>query len=146
MAQAKREIIAAAIEEGGQTKESLMELAEVNSAGLSSQFTYLRLTGRYPMKNDEGIYYLADKEEWDKAKEEALSRRATPAPKKSPEERLEALQKRLAKLQAADEKRQEAFAKDETELNSLKAQKAGIEVEICNLEISAVQAEIDEAA
>ena len=146
MAQAKREIIAEAIEAGGQTKESLMELVDVNSAGLSSQFTYLRLTGRYPVKGDDGVYSFVSEEEWEAMKMAALERRTTAAPKKTPEERMEALQKRLAKLQAADEKAQERFAKDDSELNSLKAQKAGIEVDICNLEISACQEELDQAA
>ena len=143
MALAKREIIFNAINEGGQTKESLMELVEVNSAGLSSQFTYLRLTGRYPVKGEDGVYSFVSEDEWNTMKEEALSRRAAPAPKKSPEERLEALQKRLAKLQAAGEKADERVEKDDSQLNELKAQKASIEVQICGLEIDAVQEELD---
>jgi len=141
--QAKREIIAEAIEAGGATKESLMELVDVNSAGLSSQFTYLRLTGRYPVKGDDGTYTFVSEEEWEAMKMAALERRTTTAPKKTPEERMEALQKRLAKLQAANEKAQERFEKDDSGLNDLKAQKASIEVAICNIEIATVEEELD---
>ena len=101
MAQNKRELIAELIEAGGATKESLMEAAEVNAAGLSSQFTYLRLTGRFPVKGDDGVYKFIPEAEWNKMKEEAASRKVSGGPKKSPEERKEALEKRVEKLRDA---------------------------------------------
>lgn len=140
MAKNKREIIAELIEAGGATKESLMEGAEVNSAGLSSQFTYLRLTGKYPVKTDDGTFKFVTEEQWNAMKETASSRTSV-GPKKSPAERLEALQKRQAKLQEAYAKRQELG--DKSPIGKLKNKKAEIEVDIVNLEIEAVQAELN---
>ena len=139
MAQNKREIIAEAINAGGATIESLMEVAEVNKAGLSSQFTYLRLTGKYPVKDDNGVFSFVDEEAWNEMKASASARKPA-APAKSPEERMEALVKRQAKLQAAFSKKEDALLK----LNRLRLQKAEAEVLICNIEVDAVEAEIAE--
>ena len=134
MAKNKREIIAEAIHAGGATLDSLMEVAEVNKAGLSSQFTYLRLTGQFPVKGDDGVFKFITLEEWE-AKKAAAASGVKAGPAKSPAEQFEILQKRQAKLQAAYVKREEAVAKDNSKLNKLKLKKAQVEVDIVNLEI-----------
>lgn len=141
MAKNKREIIAELIEAGGATKESLMIGAEVNSAGLSSQFTYLRLTGKFPVKADDGTFKFISEEEWTSMKEAAGSRSTAAGPKKAPKEVLETLLKRQAKLQEAYAKRQEAG--DKSPIGKLKLKKAEVEVDIINLEITAIQTEIN---
>ncbi len=143
MATPKRDLIAELIEAGGATKESLMEAVEVNSAGLSSQFTYLRLTGKYPVKSSDGIFSFASKEEWDEMKANAVANRGSAAAKKSPEERLEALEKRQAKLQEAFSKKDDAYAKDASTINGLRLTKATAEVDICNYELEQVKAELE---
>lgn len=139
----KREIIAKAINAGGATKESLMKVAEVNSAGLSSQFTYLRLTGQYPIIGEDGFFKFIDAEAWAALKAASASNRASAAPAKSPEERKLALDKRVAKLQDACDKKTEAFKKEASELNRLRLQKAEAEVGIALIELDAVNAELD---
>ncbi len=143
MATPKRDLIAELIEAGGATKESLMEAVEVNSAGLSSQFTYLRLTGKYPVKSSDGIFSFASKEEWDEMKANAVANRGSAAAKKSPEERLEALEKRQAKLQEAFSKKDDAYAKDASTINGLRLTKATAEVDICNYELEQVKVELE---
>ncbi len=137
----KREQIFALINEGEQTKETLMEAVDVNIAGLSSQFTYLRLQGRYPVLEESGFYKFVDEDEWNTIKASAQANRAPAAPKKSPEERLEALEKRYAKLEAAYEKRNEA---DSSTINDLRLDKARVELAICSYELAQVQEELAE--
>lgn len=142
MANPKRDEIAALIEEGGATKESLMEAVAVSSAGLSSQFTYLRLTGRYPIQGDDGIYKFISEEEWTFKKNEAASRKINGESKKSPEERKEALEKRVAKLQGASEKADGKAKEEKSELNKLKQKKADAELKIAELQLTEVNAEV----
>ena len=93
--QPKRLIIKAAIEAGGATKESLMDLAEVSSASLATNFTYLRLMGYYPVKKEDGTYAFVNEGEWNLIQENraaaAVDRRA-PGVTKTPEELLAAAQ------------------------------------------------------
>lgn len=144
MAKNKRDLIAELIEAGGATKEALMEAADVNSAGLASQFTYLRLTGKYPVKGDNGIFKFVTEAEWDEMKSAAANRTSATKAKKSPEERKEALDKRIAKLQEACAKREEAAAKNPSAINKLRLQKAVIEIDIANFEMDALAAGEDE--
>lgn len=144
--QNKREIIAEAINAGGATKESLMAVAEVNSAGLSSQFTYLRLTGKYPVKGDDGCFKFVTEDEWNAMKSASATSRTSTAPAKSVEERKEAVDKRVAKLQEAFDKRNEAFKADKSEMNKLKRMKADAEIQIALLEQAAIDAELAGAA
>jgi hypothetical protein len=140
---AKRDQIAELINAGGATKESLMEAVEVNSAGLSSQFTYLRLTGKYPVKGADDTFSFVTEEEWAVMKADAMANRGgSSAPKKSPEERQEALLKRQAKLQEAFDKKADAFDKDASDINSFRLSKAEAEINICNYELDAVTAEL----
>ena len=143
MAQNKRELIAELIEAGGATKESLMEGAAVNSAGLSSQFTYLRLTGNFPVKGDDGVFKFISAEEWEAMKADAATRKVN-GPTKSPEERKVALEKRVAKLQEAFDKATEKQATEKSKLNKLKLQKADAEVQIALLQLDEVNAELAE--
>ena len=69
MPQNKATRLAALIKQGNQTKEALMTAIDVNAAGLASQLSYLNTRGlniaevdpvkaEFPMKNDDGIYYM----------------------------------------------------------------------------------------
>ena len=143
MAKNKREQIADLINAGGATKESLMADVEVNSAGLSSQFTYLRLTGKYPVKGDDEVFRFITEEEWEAMKADAASRKVNGGPKKSPEERKAALEKRVAKLQEAFAKAEERVAEDKSKVNKLKLQKASAEVELALIALDEVNAELE---
>ena len=92
----KRIIILEAIKAGGATRDSLMELAAVDTKNLASQFSYLRLMGMYPIKDDKGIYRIATKDEVEKIKLDRPSASSTADPKK----RFAQLTKKLATLKA----------------------------------------------
>ena len=139
----KREIIAKAIEAGGATKESLMITAEVNAAGLASQFTYLRLTGKYPVKQEDASFKFVTAEEWEAMKASATTGRVA-GPSKTPEEQIIVLEKRQAKQVAALDKRTEAYAADKSKLNKLKLQRANVELDITLYELDVVKAKLEE--
>jgi hypothetical protein len=138
----KREIIAQAIEAGGATKESLMITAEVNAAGLASQFTYLRLTGKYPVKQEDGSFKFVTAEIWEEMKASAATGRVA-GPTKTPAEQLIALEKREAKQVAALDKRQEAYNADKSKLNKLKLQRANVELDITLYELDVVKGKLE---
>ena len=107
----KRTIIADRINEGGATKEILMEVAEVDSKGLASQFSYLRLTGKCPVVDAKGVYSIITQDEW-----EELKAQRVPAAKKedskTPEERHELTVKRVERCTAAAKAAADKFNKN----------------------------------
>ena len=62
---AMRDVIREAILAGGATKESLLELTGTTEKGLASQFTYLRMIGTCPMKQEDGTWKIVSTEEWE---------------------------------------------------------------------------------
>lgn len=120
---AKRDLILAALEEGPKSPEQLMEVAEVNKAGLASQFTYLRLMGKFPRKLEDGLVHLVTKEEFEAAKASRGSgKESKPL---TPAEKLDKAQKREARASSAldnAKKRAEANATDYNELNVTKCE------------------------
>ena len=99
----KRLVILAAIEAGGATKESLMETADCSSASLATNFTYLRLMGKCPLKADDNTFSIISEEEWDaiqaERKAKAGTRKATTP--KTPAELLAAAEKRMTRCAKA---------------------------------------------
>jgi len=99
----KRTVILEAIQAGGATKESLMELAECSSASLATNFTYLRLMGKYPVKNDDDTFAIVTEAEWAEItadrKAKAVDRKvSTP---KTPVELFKMAEKRLERCNKA---------------------------------------------
>ena len=62
---AMRDQIKEAIIAGGATKESLLALTGTTEKGLASQFTYLRMMGTCPMKQEDGTWKIVTTEEWE---------------------------------------------------------------------------------
>lgn len=138
---AKRDIIIEAIEEGGATREALMEAAEVDSKGLASQFSYLRLMGKCPIADDEGVYSFVTADEWEEIKEVRKANAKSNQPAKTPEERLEAAEKRVDKCKKAAANAADRFNKsdDDHELE-LRSNKCDIELELAEIELEKAQA------
>jgi len=59
---AMRDQIKEAIIAGGATKESLLALTGTTEKGLASQFTYLRMMGTCPMKQEDGTWKIVTTE------------------------------------------------------------------------------------
>jgi len=122
MADNKRTIIADAINEGGATKESLMEAAAVDSKGLASQFSYLRLTGQCPIVDEDGVYSLITADEWEEMKAARVPK-AKKEDTKTPEEKLAAAEARVTKCESAAKAAADRFNKntDDSKETLLKA-------------------------
>lgn len=136
----KREIIARLIEAGNATKETLLEGAETTVKGLSTQFNYLRLTGRYPVANEEGIFRLVDAETWSAIKAE---RKAAAAAKKkglTPEARVEKAEARVDRaIKAFNSISESVSAHPENELYKLMLTKADLECKIADMILEMAQ-------
>jgi len=135
---AMRDIIKKAIEEGGATKESLLELTGTTEKGLASQFTYLRMMGTCPMKQEDGTWKIVSTEEWEAHRSSgsgASGKILTPA------ERVEKAQKRSTRAASAFDNAQKRFDADQTNrLNELKFIKAEAEFEIAEIELGKAEA------
>jgi len=137
----KRETVIELVEAGQSTKEQILEaIAPTDSKGLASIFTTLRLMGKYPVAGEDGKFVFVSAEEYEAAK----ASRASAGPRaaaKSPEERLEAAQKRVTKSEAQHIAAQSRLDLDPKNKEfKLRLQRAKIEAEIAALELEKVQA------
>jgi len=139
---AMRDEIRKAIEEGGATKESLLELTGTTEKGLASQFTYLRMMGTCPMKQEDGTWKIVSTEEWEahRAAGSTVGKILTPAEKV---EKAEKRSKRAASAYDNAKKRHEAD--EENELKKLKFIKAGTELQIAEIELGIAETAFAEA-
>ena len=143
----KRELIKERILEGGATKEDLMEVADVNSAGLASQFSYLRLTGFYPVIEEDGTYGYTDKDGWEAIQAEKAARRK-PVKKLTPPERLTKATKRVERTKKAAETAELKYEKLEvpTREDELRKDLTSIQAELAEIEFDRVKEEFDKWA
>lgn len=140
---AKRDVILEAINEGGATKEFLMEIAEVDAKGLASQFTYMRLMGNCPVVDENGVFSIVTAEEWATIKEERASN-STATSKLTPEERLEKAEKSAEKARLATNKAAEALAKNEDSRKlQIRSEIAGLTYELRTLELDEANVAVD---
>ena len=139
----KRDIIKEAIEKGGATRESLMQVAGVNKAGLASQLSYLNLIAKgagtgFPLEDENKVFYLGTKEEYEakNANRGTGGKAATP---KTPEQILEAARKRedraSSKLTNAKKKAED----NPTEENKLRYQIAELELRLASILLGKVE-------
>lgn len=139
---AMRDIIKEAIEKGGATKESLLELTGTTEKGLASQFTYLRMMGHCPMKQEDGTWKIVSADEWEAHRSSGggVSKSLTP------EERVEKARKRSTRAATAYDNAQKRFeANPEDRLCELKFTKAEAEFEIAEIELGKAEAALAEA-
>lgn len=137
----KRTTILEAIEAqpGELTQEQLMELAEVNKAGLASQLSYIRISGKFPVKNEEGKFILITEEEWEARKAERAS--GKDKVELTPEEMLTKLEKKATRAASAQTNAAKKAKDSGDDVDKLKAKKADLELKICELELGRFQAE-----
>lgn len=134
---AMRDEIKVAIEKGGATKDSLLELTGTTEKGLASQFTYMRMMGNCPMKQEDGTFKIVTGDEWEAHKAEsgtAVTKNFTPA------ERVKRAEKRSARAASAFDNAKKRYEADkEDKLNELKFVKADAELQIAEIELGAVE-------
>lgn len=133
---AMRDDILKAIKEGGATKESLLKLTGTTEKGLASQFTYLRMIGNCPMKQEDGTYKIVTQDEWNEHRSSGVS--AAPL---TPEQRVEKAEKRSKRAATAyDNAKKTHEADPENELKRLKFVKAEAELKIAEIELGMAEA------
>ena len=138
--QNKRTIIREAIESGDFTKAELMEKASVNAAGFASQLSYMRMGGIFPAADpDTGIFKIVDEATWNEMQSSRKS--GKPAEELTPEAmraKLEGKAKRAASAHTKAEAKSKASSGDK--LLKLKAKRAAMDLEICEIELGQHQA------
>lgn len=146
----KQTTILDTIRAGGATRESLMEAANVNKAGLASQLAYLNSRGQamaevdrtkaeFPLINDNGVFYMGNIDEYE-AKRKAFGAGVAAKPR-SRSEVLEAAQKREDKASAAYSKaKQKADDNPGDVIHEKAAQLRLVEMELASLKLSRVEA------
>ena len=136
----KRTIIREAIESGDFTKAQLMELASVNAAGFASQLSYMRMGGIFPVADPAtGIYKIVDEATWTSMQSDRKT--GKPAEELTPEAmraKLEGKAKRAASAHTNADKKSKETPGDK--LLKLKAKRAAIDLEICEIELGQHQA------
>ncbi|MCK9508572.1 MAG: hypothetical protein M0Q54_09040 [Pigmentiphaga sp.] len=143
----KQEIVMEAIQEGSVTKDDLLDLGwpgvdkKAASASLASVFTGMRMAAKFaknvplcPVTDDNGIFSLVTYDEWQEMQTER-------APKKvlTPEEALEAAQKRLDRATKAVATAEARNDKDPNRENELLFKRAEIEVELAEIALEKAQ-------
>ncbi len=128
---AMRDQIYDAIMKGGATRESLLKLTGTTEKGLASQFTYLRMLGKCPMKQDDGTFKIVSAEEW-----AAHKTTRTPTKILSPKDRVMKAEKRVQRATTAfDNAKKKAESTPDDKLSELKYQKADAELQIAEIEL-----------
>jgi len=135
----KRLTIKRMIEEGGCTRESIREDLGITTTSLATNFTYLRLTGFYPIADDDGVLSFTDEDGWEEYKAERAenAKKRKSVSTKTPQERYDALVKRIARWKAALKFADDRLSNDpDNELLDLRQQKVDLEVKIAELEMT----------
>lgn len=130
---AMRDQIHEAIMQGGATKESLLELTGTTEKGLASQFTYLRMMGKCPMKQEDGTWKIVSAEEWDAHRASGTGKAGKIL---TPQERVDKANKRSKRAASAyDNAKKRADANSDDRLSELKLIKTEAEFEIAEIEL-----------
>lgn len=141
---AMRDEIFNAIEEGGATKQSLLDLTGTTEKGLASQMTYLRMMGKCPMVKEDGTYKIVSTEEWESYKASRVSK--TAGKTLTPAEKVERAQKREQRASTAlDNAKKRADSDPDNRLFKLQVVKAEAELEISSIELGKAEEELASA-
>lgn len=139
-----RERCIALINAGGATKQSLCEALSINDKSLASIFAQLRLMGHYNIKNEDGTLRLGTFEEYEAAKPAPKPRKeSTP---KSPEQVLEAAQKRETKAATASTNAKAKYEANPCRENELRMIIADAELELASILLGKAEAGMVEPA
>lgn len=140
-----REKLIHLVTQGGATKESLIEDLGCTEKSLASVFTLVRLMGHFPMKGEDGVYYMGSQEDFEAAKIARAANSKAKAEPKTPAQVLEAATKRedrAAKMATTAEKR---FAENASRENELRLTMAKAELELSSILLGQAQAAVDNA-
>lgn len=137
--QNKREHTLWLIEQGGATNESIEAATEMTNKSRGTIFAQLRLMGKYPMADENGVYHIGTAEEFE-AKKAASAANRKPAVALTPAQALE-------KAKARETKASKALTTASARLNmnpdsrelQLRHRIAELELELASVLLSAVE-------
>lgn len=98
--QNKREHTLWLIEQGGATNEIIEETVDISNKSRGTIFAQLRLMGKYPMADENGVYHIGTAEEFE-AKKAASAANRKPAVTLTPAQALEKAKARETKASKA---------------------------------------------
>ena len=126
-----REKAIALINAGGATKQSLMDVLNINDKSLASLFSQLRLMGHFNLKNEDGTFRLGTEEEYEAARHTGKPR-AEKQPK-SLKAAVDAAQKRETRASSASTAAAKRYADDASRKNELRKIVAEAELELASI-------------
>ena len=88
--------------EGGATNQSLEEALNTTPKTIASTFAQLRLMGKYPVKDENGVFYITDEAgyaDYMAAKKATSKSSKKPVRERTPEEKAAALRKSIERAQ-----------------------------------------------
>lgn len=88
--------------EGGATNQSLEEALSTTPKTIASTFAQLRLMGKYPVKDENGVFYITDEAgyvDYMAAKKATSKSSKKPVRERTPEEKAAALRKSIERAQ-----------------------------------------------
>lgn len=88
--------------EGGATNQSLEEALNTTPKTIASTFAQLRLMGKYPVKDENGVFYITDEAgyaDYMAAKKVTSKSSKKPVRERTPEEKAAALRKSIERAQ-----------------------------------------------
>lgn len=94
-----REHVLFLINEGGATTASLTGTVGIKPASLASVFVQLRLMGKFPIKNEDGTFYIGTEDEYEASKATRTS--SAPRVARTPQEVFDMARKRVARAEKA---------------------------------------------
>ena len=140
----KRTIIREAIEAnpGQLTKAQLMEMASLDKPeGFASQLSYLRMSGVYPVANEDGKFILLSEAEWTERQAGRASGAGKAAEELTPEQMREKLEKKAQRAATAQTNATAKAKSTGDEVDKLKAKRADLDLKICEMELGRHQAD-----
>ena len=127
-----REHVIALINEGTATRASLCEVLNIKPTSLASIFSQLRLMGKCPIEDDNKILRLGTTEEYDALKATKTSNKKV----LTPEEQLDAANKRVDRATKAYDKATENKNQDKSAKTKWKFKAAEAELELAKIALA----------
>lgn len=126
-----RERVLCILQTGEATKQDILDNVDITEKSLASVFVQLRLMGHYPIKGADGVFTIGTAEEYAASRPEPKEKKeSTP---KTPEQLVEAAQKRENRAAAIATSAAKKYEEDPCRKNELKKVIADAELELASI-------------
>ncbi len=152
----KQDTVVRMVKEGVYTRQEILEEANCTPGALASYLSAMRNAAKYTgqpicpieITEDDGnkVFSTASFEEVEEAKAERAANRPAAGPPKTPEERLAAAEKKVARCDKANSSVLLKLDKDQdNEILNLKSQVCSLQLRIADIELAEAQSAADMA-